>query len=190
MHLKTHFVWSYWAGGKRKSPCRVWQHHLPDPVETKWPPSPSAPSLPQLTLNTNLRNYIAGEFRGTPGTSGEHSPHDFLAVRKTVWVPGTVVVIWRVMWKWSTAQATIIKNTVWKREQNFKKMCRGNTMKKKTWRENNKTSDLCNKIICSSRQSCETIPLRKICKFTGKDKVCRRVLILIFTNLFWDYSVM
>ena len=31
--------------------------------------------------------------RRTPGTSGEYSPHDFLALRKTVLVPGTILVI-------------------------------------------------------------------------------------------------
>ena len=59
--------------------------------------------------------------RGTPGTSGEYSPHDFLAVRQTVWIPRAVVVIWRVMLKWSTAQAAIFKNTVWKRQRKKKK---------------------------------------------------------------------
>ena len=47
--------------------------------------------------------------RGTPGTSGEHSPHDFVAVRQTGLVPGIVVVIWRAMLKWSTAGRPFLK---------------------------------------------------------------------------------
>ena len=101
------------------------------------------------TVRYPLHSWHWIQYNSWLGTPGEHSPHDFLAVRKTAWVPGAVVVIWRVMLKWSTAQAAIFKNTVWKRQQNLKK-CDAEILK---------TSDLSNKIISSSAQSRETIPL-------------------------------
>ena len=54
------------------------------------------------------------ELRGLPGSILRMT---FLAVRKTAWVPGTILVHWRAMLKWSTAHAAIFKNTVRKRRQ-------------------------------------------------------------------------
>ena len=49
-------------------------------------------------VHTSHTHFTADESavlacRGLLGNSGEHSPHDFLAVRMTVLVPGAVVVI-------------------------------------------------------------------------------------------------
>ena len=58
--------------------------------------------------------------RGIPGNSrdfrGAFSTW-LLAVRKTLLVPGTILVIWQVRLKWSTAEPGIFKITVWKGRQ-------------------------------------------------------------------------
>ena len=56
------------------------------------------------------------------------------------------------MFKWSTAQAAIFKNTVWKQQRKKKKKLDAEILK---------TSDLSNKIISSSAKSRETIPLKE-----------------------------
>ena len=57
-----------------------------------------------------LRSQFAGECLGSSEIQGStYFPQDFLAVHSTVWIPGTVLVIWEVMWKWSIEEAAIKK---------------------------------------------------------------------------------
>ena len=79
--------------------------------------------------------------RRTPGTSGENSPHDFLAVRKTVWVLGTLLVFLQVMLKWSTAQAAIFKHSIWKRRRRQKITWCGNIKNLKSFQASSTSWD-------------------------------------------------
>ena len=74
-------------------------------------------------------------------------------LRKTVWVPGTILVIWRAVLKWSSTQAAIFKL--------FLKILYENTIKNKNKLDAEiiKTSKLYNEIICRPPKTRENIPL-------------------------------